>query len=136
MNAMQCQVRNDIYRTAEYRGFRFDKVTVAEDGDHLSVEAWVGRKSLVRRIRFNELFSDYPGRKRQRFCEEICDQIISKDQVMSRAETLFRRCEAAAQHCFRVEGEVHVACLEMSDVPRAMRVYFGWEIGNEMASET
>ncbi len=94
MNAMQCQVRNEIYMTAELRGFHFDKVAVGAFGDYLRAAAWVGRQVVVSRILFSELFSDYPGRKRDRFCDDICEQIISRDEVMSKDEIIYRRNEA------------------------------------------
>ena len=45
--------------------------------------------------------------------------------LMTKKEIIFRRCEAAGQHSFRVHGECQMPCLDMADVPRAMEFYFG-----------
>ena len=94
MNALQCQLRQEIHMTARSRGFHFDKIimkaNVRSPVGSLSVQAWCGRLSAFLMLNFDRINS----LDRNHFCRALCEQIISKDDVMSRDEIIYRRREA------------------------------------------
>ena len=99
MNAMQCQLRQEIHVTARSRGFHFDSVKVASVGDFLSVQAWCGHQAVTKTISFRELVNAKRSSfHRQKFVNRICDAMLSQDEVMSKRDTIVRRREAWVMH--------------------------------------
>lgn len=98
MNALQCQLRQEIHATAQSRGFHFDKVIMGANTrspvGFLLVQAWCGQLSAFLMLNFDAT----DPVNRNHFCDALCEQIISKDEVMTKGEIIDRREEGWLLH--------------------------------------
>ncbi len=96
MNALQCQLRCEIHAVAGSRGFHFDDVRFASlRVGFMMVEAWGGLRVAILHILFKDLLD---SAKRMNFIGALCEQIISKDEVMTKVDIIHRRKEGRLLH--------------------------------------